>query len=168
MSTYTITQSRRVPYPAATAYGIFADYHVAHPQVCPPKYFRNFKVLQGGTGAGTVLTFDMMVLGRANPTRAEVSEPEPGRVLREYYPDTGIVTTFTVDPRDDGRASEVTIHTVFPAKRGILGALERAFTTRFLRGVYIEELARMEAYAASLAGASAPAASGRPATAGGA
>ena len=155
MSTYTITASRRIPAPAATVYAIFADYHVAHPQVCPPKYFRNFVVQQGGTGAGTVLTFEMIAFGKARPTRCEVSEPEPGRVLSEWYPDTGIRTNFIIEPRDDGRACEVTFETHVPRRGGLAGALfggiERALTTSFLHKVYAEELERTEAYALSSA-----------------
>ena len=151
MSSYTIQHTRRIAAPPATIYGIFADYHVAHPRVCPPRYFRNFVVQRGGNGAGTVLTFEMIAFGRAVPTRCEVSEPDPGRVLREFYPDTGIVTDFIVEPRTDGLECDMTLKTTFPGRTGILGALfggiERALTRSFLLKVYDEELRRAEAYA---------------------
>jgi hypothetical protein len=149
MSAFTIAETRRIPFDPATLRAIIADYHVAHPAVCPPKYFRNFQVLQGGIGAGTVVDFEMVVMGKVHPTRGEVSEPEPGRVIREWYPATKVDTTFTFEPRDGGRACDLTIATVMPGKGGLLGALERAFTVRFLRKVYVEELSRIEAYAAS-------------------
>jgi hypothetical protein len=151
MSAFTIQHTRRIAAPPATVYDIFADYHVAHPRVCPPRYFRNFVVERGGNGAGTVLTFEMVAFGKARPTRCEVSEPEPGRVLREYYPDTGIVTDFIIEPREDGLACDMTLQSTFPARTGIIGALfggiERALTRRFLLKVYDEELRRAEAYA---------------------
>ena len=151
MSAYTIQHTRRIAAPAATIYGIFADYHVAHPRVCPPHVFRNFVVHKGGNGAGTVLTFDMVAFGRTVSTRCEVSEPEPGRVLREYYPDTGVVTDFIVEPREDGLACDMTLKSTFPGRKGLLGLLfggiERALTRSFLLKVYDEELRRAEAYA---------------------
>ena len=54
---------------------------------------------QGGIGAGTVIRFQMSALGQKRTLRAEITEPEPGRVLVETYLDSnGAVTTFTVDP----------------------------------------------------------------------
>ena len=79
----------------------------------------------------------------------EVSEPEPGRVLAETDPASGVVSSFTVDPADGGRASHVTIATELPDPGGLTGALQRALTSRALRGIYEKELANLAAVAAS-------------------
>jgi len=83
----------------------------------------------------------MRVFGRTQTCRAAVTEPEPGRVLVETYLETnGAITTFTVNPGPDQGTSEVTISTELPVRAGVLGVIERALTTRFLRPLYVREL----------------------------
>jgi hypothetical protein len=72
-----------------------------------------------------------------------VTEPEPGRVLVETDLTKGAVTTFTVDSLG-GRRSLVTISTELPVRRGVIGAIARAMARRFLRKVYVAELARLD------------------------
>ena len=72
-----------------------------------------------------------------------MTEPEPGRVLVETDLTKGAVTTFTVDSLG-GRRSLVTISTELPVRRGVIGAIERAMARRFLRKVYVAELARLD------------------------
>jgi hypothetical protein len=152
MDSHRVAVSARVAAPAPRVYGILADYREGHPRILPPRYFRNLVVERGGVGAGTVIRFEMPVLGATRSARAEVTEPEPGRVLVETDVDRGVVTTFTVEPREDGRAAEVTIATELPARGGLLGALERRLTSGFLRGVYARELALLAEHAAGAAG----------------
>jgi hypothetical protein len=85
-------------------------------------------------------------MGAGNRLRIEVLEPEPGRVLVERYFDSGNVTTFTVEPRDEGRRCHVTIATALGGQ-GLRGAVERMISRRILPPVFAEELARLEAYA---------------------
>lgn len=129
--------------PAADAYRIIADYHEGHTRIIPPKYFRNLRVIEGGYGEGTVIEFDMLVFGRTNHARARVSEPEPGRVLVETYPDTGWVTSFIVEPRG-ASSSRVTIRTDAIVRDGLLGRLEGAFVRSFLSRVFPAELAQLD------------------------
>lgn len=162
MSTNPITACSVVAAPPGAVYAAIADYREGHPQIVPPRFFRNFVVEQGGVGAGTIVRFEAVVLGRAHPMRAEITEPIPGRVLAERDMDRGTYTTFTVEPRDDGRSSFVTITTTFPARRGplagLLGGIERAFMQRLLLPIYHQELRRLEHYAKSSAQAGASAA----------
>jgi len=124
-------------------YGILADYRAGHPSILPPEHFTGLHVEEGGRGAGTVIRFGMRVLGRERIARAEITEPEPGRVLVErVLDDRGLVTTFTVEPIDAGR-SRVTIATAWEA-RGLGGLFERLFAPRLLRRVYRAELARLD------------------------
>jgi hypothetical protein len=80
-------------------------------------------------------------LGRTQTFRAAITEPEPGQVLVETYLDSnGAITTFTVNRRADQGASDVTISTELPVRTGLLGAIERFLTTRYLRPLYLREL----------------------------
>jgi hypothetical protein len=81
----------------------------------------------------------MRSFGGVRRFHAQVTEPEPGRQLCETYPDTGMVTTFTVDPEDASRSSRVTITTRY-TKAGLAGWLERWLAPRFLCAVYTAEL----------------------------
>jgi hypothetical protein len=141
---YTVSLSAPVAAPAARAYGIIADYHHGHPLILPPKYFRGLAVERGGIGAGTVIRFEMKAFGTTRSARASVTEPEPGRVLVETIAESGIVTTFTVDADGAPDRSRVTISTSAPSRGGLLGRLERAMSTRYLRAVYAEELRMLD------------------------
>lgn len=145
MSDYEISSSARIDAPAASCYGVIADYHVGHPAIVPPRAFGSFVVEAGGTGAGTRVRFTMKALGQERTVLGIVTEPEPGRVLVESYPESGVVTTFIVEPLGD-RASKVTISSVLPSPDGLRGVLERWFTRTFLLGVYREELGRLAMY----------------------
>jgi hypothetical protein len=52
-----------------------------------------------GLGAGTVIRFQMTLLGRTDDCHSVITEPEPGRVMVETETIRNTVTTFTVDPR---------------------------------------------------------------------
>jgi hypothetical protein len=141
---YTVSRTAPVGAPAARVYGIIADYHHGHPLILPPKYFRGLAVEHGGIGAGTVIRFEMKAFGTTRSARAAVTEPEPGRVLVETIAESGIVTTFTVDPDGAPDRSLVTISTTAPSRGGPLGRLEQALATRFLKAVYAEELRMLD------------------------
>jgi hypothetical protein len=91
--------------------------------------------------------FDVHAFGGKRTLRAVVDEPTPGRVLAESYPDEGAVTTFTVEPTSDDRACDVTITSDVRGRGGLVGAIERAVNTRFLRRVFIAELERLDSVA---------------------
>lgn len=139
---FTVEASARVDAPDYVVYNIIADYRDGHPQILPRQYFDWLEVEQGGRGAGTVIRFQMRVLGRTRVLRAAVTEPEPGRVLVET--DTGgggPVTTFVVEP--EGTGSRVTFRTELTSAGGPLGALERFVLRRILRRVYARELEQL-------------------------
>jgi hypothetical protein len=135
-------------------YGIFADYHEAHPGVLPRPHFGALVVERGGTGAGTRFRVDIRQ-GRGRKTyRMDVTEPQPGRVLVESDLDSDLTTTFTVEPADGG--SRVTITTRF-TQGGPGGWLMRTFGPRLARPIYREELRNVERLARERSPASAPA-----------
>jgi hypothetical protein len=134
--------------PPRTVYSILADYRIGHPRILP-KEFGDLRVECGGSGEGTIISFEMRAFGSVRRCRAAITEPDPGRVLMETdLGNSGFVTTFTVTPASGG--TSVTITTAMPAKRGFLAALERFFAERFLQRVYRKELGLLN-YAAQSA-----------------
>jgi uncharacterized protein YndB with AHSA1/START domain len=138
-----ITASRRIEAPPATVYSLIADYHDGHRRIVSPKAFRWLAVDKGGIGAGTEIRFGMRVFGSMRTARGIVSEPQPGRVLVESYPETGDVTTFSVEPAAAAGASSVTIATDLHVGEGVAGRLQGFMAERFLRPLYLEELQRL-------------------------
>ena len=60
--------------------------------------------VEGGYGAGSVITYDLIAFGKASHVRARVTEPEPGRVLVEAgarNPDPGESIGSAEDPLRD-------------------------------------------------------------------
>ena len=151
MSRHRVSASARVRASARQVYDILADYRVGHPAILPSAYFRDLVVERGGVGAGTTIRFGMRAFGTTRVVRGEVTEPEPGRVLVETYPETDTVTTFTVEPQGAG-ACTVTFDTELRTRDGLAGAIERWFTTAYLRRVYAAELAQLAEYAEARAG----------------
>lgn len=148
MAQHRVSASKLIQAPAEQVYRIIADYHDGHPHILPKPPFVSLVVKQGGVGEGTVISFQMRLLGRLQTYRATITEPDPGRVLVETN-DSGVVTTFTVEPRDDGRRAQVTISTDTTVRDGLLGAVEGWLTTRLLRPIYGKELELMDAVASA-------------------
>jgi uncharacterized protein YndB with AHSA1/START domain len=151
MGKINVSAEGTVAAPAETVYGYIADMD-HHPKFLPPA-FSDFKVESGGVGAGTVTTFNVTAGGRTREFRMQTSEPEPGRVLAETDTNSSLVTTFTVTP--DGDASKVRIETTWDGASGIGGFFERTFAPRAMRGIYVDELTRLDEYARSQAAATA-------------
>jgi len=144
MGQIQVAAEREINAPADRVYRIFADYEHHHPNILPPQ-FHDLQVEQGGVGTGTVFSFKMTIAGRTRGGRMAVTEVEPGRVLEEHDTDSSLVTTFTVSPR--GERSTVRIETVWDGAGGVGGLFERLFAPRMLRGIYKDELNRVEQYA---------------------
>jgi hypothetical protein len=137
---HIISASAVIPARRERVYSLLANYRDGHPRILPGQ-FSNLVVEQGGIGAGTVIRFQMSVLGKKQSFRAAITEPEPGRVLMETDLDSsGAVTTFTLDPGTAPADSRVTISTQLPVRSGLLGWIERKFSTLLLRPIYLKEL----------------------------
>lgn len=144
MSTIHVSAQRTIEAPAELVYGYIADMST-HPQFLPPA-FSDFEVESGGVGAGTVTRFKVTAGGRTRDYRMEVSEPEPGRVLTESDTGSSLVTTFTVAPAGEA-VSSVEISTTWQGAGGVGGFFERLFAPRAMRGIYVDELERLNEYA---------------------
>jgi hypothetical protein len=150
MATILVTAERPVDAPADVVFGYLADMRTHHPRFLPAA-FSDFQVESGGVGAGTIARFTVTAGGRSRQYRMRVAEPDPGRVLTESDTGSSLVTTFTVTPR--GEASQVRISTSWDGAGGIGGFFERRFAPRVMRGIYAEELDRLDAYARQRRGA---------------
>ena len=146
MPDISVTATSYIAAPAAVVYDIIADYRNGHHRILPPEFFGRLDVEAGGRGAGTRVRFEMKAFGRTNVGVAVVTEPAPGRELRETL-DSGIVTTFRVEPVGQAQ-TRATIHTEY-AKGGIQGWVERLLVPRYLRRVYAAELALLATVAAA-------------------
>jgi Polyketide cyclase / dehydrase and lipid transport len=145
MKPYRATASSIIEAPAELVYRTLADYHHGHPSILPKPYFLSLEVEQGGFGAGTVISFQMKVLGKTQSFRAAITEPEPGRVLVETnLEEGGGVTTFIVEPLAESKRTEVTITTEGATRRsGALGSVEGLLTAMFLQRIYKAELKQL-------------------------
>ena len=129
-------------------YNVLADYQVGHKAILPKPFFKGMDVLEGGRGAGTrVKVYMAGAMGRTRTMEMVASEPEPGHILMERDQGSDLVTTFTVEPVNDGTESRVTIKTVFSARNGISGMAERIFNPSMMRYVFKVELRKLDKYA---------------------
>ena len=152
MAARSLSASALIAAPAQDIYAIIADYHAGHLEIIPKPPFVAVEVLEGGVGAGTVIRVKLKLLGKVQTYKAVISEPEPGRVLAETN-ENGYVTSFIVEPRENGRQGYVTISTQLSGRGGILGALEYWLLNRTLRPVYLKELDLLAAAATKRANA---------------
>jgi len=146
MSGYQFSVSILINASPKIVYSIIADYKDAHPKILPRPPFISLVVEQGGYGAGTVATVQMKAMGKIQAFRTIVSEPEQGRVLVETN-DTGYITTFTVEPRDDDKNSFVTFTTEIPDDSTIMKKLEFRLSKLLLIPVYKKELENLAEFA---------------------
>lgn len=142
-----VSKSAVIRSPAPAVYSLIADYRVGHPRILPRRYFGRLEVERGGSGAGTIIQYEIRVFGTTRRIRAEITEPRPGEELVETDLATGARTTFTVVPRAQGRESEVTIQTEWEGK-GLRGWIEALTAPSVLQRIYAEELTRLGAAAA--------------------
>jgi uncharacterized protein YndB with AHSA1/START domain len=135
---------RPIAAPAEEVYRYIADFQNHHPRWVPPA-FSDFRVEQGGYGAGTVHSFQVTLGGTTRRYRTRVEEPVPGQVLTETDDAAKTVTTFTVTP--EGATCRVRFDTDWAAASGIMGLFERLVAPRMMRGLYADQLARLDRYA---------------------
>ena len=136
---HTVSASAVIPARRERVYSLISNYNDGHQRILP-KQFSGLTVEQGGVGAGTIIRFQMRLLGRKQTFRAAVTEPEPGRLVETDLETNGAVTTFTISSGGAPADSHVTISTELPVRAGFLGKIERTMTTLLLRPIYVREL----------------------------
>ena len=128
--------TRIITAPADKIYKIIADYRSGHPLIVPKENFLSLEVETGGFGEGTIVRFQMKMLGRTQTFRSRISEPIPGRHLVETDLTTGVVTSFTVSPCEDENHTQVTISTELNGFNVVQAILAKPM----LQKVYANEL----------------------------
>lgn len=130
-------------------FATIADYRKGHPSILPKESLYDLQVEEGGYGAGTIMRFKSRVLGVEQSFYQRVSEPDPGRIIVEQDIELGqnFVTTFRVNPVEEGQKSHVEISTTLNASPGIKGFVERVVISFFNPRIYRKELKLLEAVA---------------------
>jgi hypothetical protein len=117
-----------------------ADYQNNRPRILPPEYFEDYRVEQGGDGAGTVISYRLRAGGRERPYRMRVEEPAEGGMLVEHDTESSLVTSWKLTPAESGERTLVTLTSRWEGAGGIGGLFERLFAPRALRRIYDEVL----------------------------
>ena len=128
--------SKIINAPADIIYRIIADYRNGHPHILPKPYFLSIDVEEGGYGAGTIVNFEMRLLGQRQAFHSRITEPKPGRLLVETDLRSGIPTSFQVISTRNRDESQVTISTALKGMNLIQGFVAK----KILQKVYHEEL----------------------------
>jgi len=126
-------------------YAFLADYRNNRPRILPPEYFRDYRVEQGGDGAGTVISYQLRAGGRDRPYRMRVEKPAEGGVLLEWDLESSLVTTWTLTPAEGEEYTLVGLMSRWDGAGGIGGFFERMFAPRALRRVYDDVLEKLSA-----------------------
>ena len=136
MKTQIASATKIINAPADKIYKIIADYRNSHPLILPKPYFLSLDVEEGGFGEGTIVRFQMRILGQTQNFRALISEPEPGGILQETDISSGVVTRFVVSPLKVGAITKVTISTELKD----CGLVEGFIARVMLQRIYAREL----------------------------
>jgi polyketide cyclase/dehydrase/lipid transport protein len=140
MSRIQVEAERVIAAPADAIYALLADYRQGHPSILPPENFVDYRVEEGGRGAGTIASFRVRAGGRERGYRIQVSEPTPGGILVERDLNSSLVTTFSLVPVSGGQQTRIRIRTEWQGGRGVGGFFERTFAPMAMRRIYTHEL----------------------------
>jgi len=143
MAQVVVQTERLVAASPQRVHAFLADYRNNRPRILSPKYFRDYRVEQGGDGAGTVVSYRLRAGGRDRPYRMQVEEPNDGELLVEHDIDSSLVTTWTLTPIEGGERTLVSLMSRREGAPGIGGFFERMFAPRALRRIYDDVLQRL-------------------------
>ena len=113
-----------------------ADYTNVRPKILPAQY-SEYRVLEGGQGAGTVVTWKLQATkSRSRVVKATVDVA--GRTVIEKDANSSLVTNWTVAPA--GTGSTVTTKTSWTGAGGVKGFFEKTFAPLGLKKIQAEVL----------------------------
>jgi hypothetical protein len=137
---HVVSASATIPARRERVYSLIANYRDGHSRILP-RQFKSLVVEQGGIGAGTIIRYQISILGKTRTFRAAITEPDSGRVLVETgLEENSAITTFTVAPGSAPADSHVIISTELPVRSGWLGYIEKTLATALLRPILVKEL----------------------------
>lgn len=117
-----------------------ADYQTVRPKILSERY-RDYRVLEGGQGAGTVATWKLQATkSRVREVKATVDVA--GHAVIEKDANSTLVTNYTVAPA--GTGSTVTVKTSWQGAGGIGGFFEKTFAPLGLRKIQAQVLENLK------------------------
>lgn len=139
MAQVTAVQSVTIGAPVQAVFDVVADYN-RRSEILPPNY-RDFTVIEGGKGAGTVAEWTLQATEkRSRNVRATIAVA--GTTLTETDANSSMVTTWQVSAAGEG--STVTITTSWQGAGGIGGFFEKTFAPLGLKKIYTELLTNLK------------------------
>jgi hypothetical protein len=125
--------------PAAVLTAV-ADYQNVRPKILS-EHYRDYRVLEGGQGAGTVATWKLQATkSRMRDVKAAVDIA--GHTVIEKDANSTLVTNYTVAPAGPG--SSVTVKTSWTGAGGVKGFFEKTFAPLGLKKIQAEVLANLK------------------------
>ncbi len=117
-----------------------ADYQTVRPKILS-EHYRDYRVLEGGQGAGTVATWKLQATkSRVREVKATVDVA--GHAVIEKDANSTLVTNYTVAPA--GTGSTVTVKTSWQGAGGIGGFFEKTFAPLGLRKIQAQVLENLK------------------------
>lgn len=117
-----------------------ADYEKVRPRILSAHY-RDYKVVEGGQGAGTVAEWTLQATEkRSRNVHAVVSVSDS--IVTERDSNSTLVNTWTVTP--EGTGSQVTLRTSWQGAGGVAGIFEGIFAPLGLKKIQAEVLANLQ------------------------
>ena len=124
-------------------YAFLKDY-TKRPQILTENYL-NYKVEEGGIGAGTVVTYRLHAANRERGYRIQVSDPGTGKTLQESDAGSSLVTTWTMTPEAGSQKTRVQVTSDWEGGKGVGGFFEKTFAPLGLKRIYTEILGKLAA-----------------------
>ncbi|MGA9492886.1 MAG: SRPBCC family protein [Mycobacterium sp.] len=125
--------------PAAVLSAV-GDYQTVRPKILSSHY-RDYQVLQGGQGQGTVASWKLQATkSRVRDVAANVDVA--GHAVIEKDANSSMVTNWTVAPAGPG--SSVTVTTTWNGAGGVKGFFEKTFAPLGLKKIQAEVLANLK------------------------
>ncbi|WP_280428220.1 SRPBCC family protein [Nocardia brasiliensis] len=117
-----------------------ADYETVRPRILSAHY-RDYKVVEGGKGAGTVAEWTLQATEkRSRNVHAVVTVSDS--IVTERDSNSTLITTWTVTP--DGTGSQVTQRTTWQGAGGVKGIFEGIFAPLGLKKIQAEVLGNLQ------------------------
>jgi carbon monoxide dehydrogenase subunit G len=127
-----------VAAPPAEVYAFLTDYR-RRPEILPANY-QDYRVEEGGAGAGTVVRYRFKAGPRERDYRVRAETPDASTLVERDLGST-LVTTWRVTPAGEG--SRVRVETEWQGASGVGGFFERTFAPKALSRVHTDTLSRL-------------------------
>jgi len=142
-----VKQSAVINAPIEIVYAVLRDYEVGHRAILPEPFFESMEVLKGGQGEGTEIFIEMEVFGQEFTYHQRVTEPIPGHQLVERDINTGLASTFFLEPVGENQ-TRVHIESEVALSKGFQRIMEKLFNPMIIGGIFKKELQNLADYVA--------------------